>query len=92
MKIDKIFFSHMHKPFKKTHQNIRKDEDDVQSSTPEERKRGWGGVGTFILKRLEEEVEMQHNNIMSPFLFFSLLTLHLTPHLVDKQQNTNVHL
>lgn len=27
----------MHKPFKKTHQNIRKDEDDVQSRTPEEK-------------------------------------------------------
>lgn len=29
----------MHKPFKKTHQNIREDENDVQSRTPEEKGR-----------------------------------------------------
>ena len=31
----------MHKPFKKTHQD-RKDEDDVQSGTPEEKGREQG--------------------------------------------------
>lgn len=31
----------MHKPFKKTHQNIKKEKkDDVQSRAPEERGRG----------------------------------------------------
>lgn len=59
----------MHKPFKKTHQNIRKDEDDVQSRTPEE-----GGGGFFwndSSGKVDVELEVQHNNVtFLPFWFY----------------------
>lgn len=59
----------MHKPFKKTHQNIREDEDDVQSRTPEEK--GRFSSGTTWLKRVDEEREMQNYNVVFlPFWFY----------------------
>lgn len=50
----------MHKPFKKTHQNIRKDEGDVQSKTPEERE---GFCSNDSVGRGDGELEVQHNNV-----------------------------
>lgn len=60
----------MHKPFKKTHQNIRKDKDDVQSRAPEER--GGGFFSNDSMGKVDEELEMQCNNV------FALLILYLT--------------
>lgn len=66
----------MHKPFKKTHQNIRKDEDDVQSRTREEKRdmtpRGESGT--------RGATQLRH--------VFALLILHFIIHLVKQTQNT----
>lgn len=48
----------MDKPFKKTHQNISEDDDDVQSRTAEE-KRGCGWVGRADVVRV-----VQHNKVV----------------------------
>lgn len=53
----------MHKPFKKTHQNIRKNEDDVQSRTPRRK----GGVSSEMTRLGQQMWNYRRNTAMSCF-------------------------
>lgn len=81
MKIDTIFFLICISPSRKHTKTLERMK---MMYNPVLQWRGRvGGAGPFTLKRLDKEVETLHNNIMSCFLIFFLLTPYLTPHLVD---------